>query len=104
MRAAGFCVGGKLVEEPSKSTVRDLCEPRAGGGSGLRPLGICLTSTHSGSGLGVNGLLGRFGFGKWLLDGGSTRAFAGKPMKYEYPGYSMHCEKSTVVKPPLPPI
>jgi len=62
------------------STVRDLCEPRAGGGSGLRLLGRCLTSTHSGSGLGVNGLLGRFGFGEWLLDGGSTRAFAGKPL------------------------
>jgi hypothetical protein len=64
LRAAGFCVGGKLVEGLSKSTVRALCEPRAGGGSGLRLLGMCLTSIQSGSGLGVNGLLGRFGFGK----------------------------------------
>ena len=86
------------------STVRDLCEPRAGGGSGLRLLGRCLTSTHSGSGLGVNGLLGRFGFGKWLLDGGSTRAFAGKPMEYEHPSYSRNYDEGTVVKPPFPPI
>lgn len=87
-----------------KSTVRALCEPRAGGGSGLRLLGICRTSIQSGSGLGVNGLLGRFGFGKWLLDGGSTRAFAGKPIEYEYPSYSGKDDKSTVVEPPLPPI
>lgn len=51
------------VLAPLKSTVRALCEPLAGGGSGL-PLPIFLTSTQSGSGLGVNGLLGRFGLGK----------------------------------------
>jgi hypothetical protein len=71
LRAIGFCCGKLLVSLcPSKSTVRARCEPRAGGGSGLRVLGMCLTSTHSGSGLGVKGLLGRFGLGKWPLDGG----------------------------------
>lgn len=44
-----------------KSTVRARWEPRAGGGSGLLP--SLLISTQSGSGLGVKGLLGRFGFG-----------------------------------------
>lgn len=68
LRAIGPCVRdgfGSL-----KSTVRDLCKPRVGGGSGLRLLCRCLTSTHSGSGLGVKGLLGRLGLGKWSLDGG----------------------------------
>jgi hypothetical protein len=47
-----------------KSIVRALCEPRAGGGSGLvRLLLMRWTSTHSGSGLGVKGLLGRCGLG-----------------------------------------
>lgn len=51
-----------------KSTVRARWEPRAGGGSGLLP--SLLISTQSGSGLGVKGLLGRFGFGMYSLDGG----------------------------------
>ena len=87
----------------SNSTVRAFCEPRAGGGSGLR-LGRCLMSTHSGSGLGVKGLLARFGFGTKSLDGGWTRALAGRPLENEHPGYSWKEEKSTVVKPPFPPI
>lgn len=46
-----------------KSTVRALCVPLAGGGSGL-PLPLTFfTSTQSGSGLGVKGLLGRFALG-----------------------------------------
>jgi hypothetical protein len=51
-----------------KSTVRARCEPRAGGGSGRPP--IRFTSTQSGSGLGVKGLLGRFGLGMWPSEGG----------------------------------
>jgi hypothetical protein len=51
-----------------KSTVRALWEPRVGGGSGLPA--IRFTSTQSGSGLGVKGLLGRFGLGMWPSEGG----------------------------------
>jgi hypothetical protein len=96
----------KFVDEscPSKSIVRARCEPRAGGGSGLRALGMCFTSTHSGSGLGVKGLLGRFGLGKWSLDGGCTRALAGRPCEDEYASYNRNEDESTVVEPPLPPI
>lgn len=47
---------------PLKSTVCALAVPRAGGGSGLPPMRF--TSTQSGSGEGVNGLLGLFGLGK----------------------------------------
>jgi hypothetical protein len=68
LRGIGFWCPpcGRFVDElcPSKSSVRARCEPRTGGGSSLRVLGMCLTSTHSGSGLGVKGLLGRFGLGK----------------------------------------
>lgn len=47
-----------------ESVMRARCEPRAGGGSGLPPLRLSfLTSTQSGSGLGVKGLLGRLGLG-----------------------------------------
>lgn len=53
-----------------KSTVRARCEPRAGGGSGLLFPPVRLTSTQSGSGLGVKGLLGRLGLGKWPSEGG----------------------------------
>lgn len=67
--ALGFCgavccklvVELLVVEMPLKSTVRARCEPRAGGGSGRPPMRC--TSTQSGSGLGVKGLLGRFGLG-----------------------------------------
>lgn len=73
---------GKLVIVLA-STLRPL-EPRAGGGSGLPLLGKFLTCTQSGSGLGVKGLLGFLGFGKWSLDGGCTRALAGRPSKDEH--------------------
>jgi hypothetical protein len=64
-----------VVEEPSapeplKSTVCARAVPLVGGGSGLAPTRSRLMSTQSGSGLGVNGLLGLFGFGKWSFDGG----------------------------------
>jgi hypothetical protein len=53
-----------------KSTVRALCVPLAGGGSGLPLLLTFFTSTQSGSGLGVKGLRGRFALGNWWSDGG----------------------------------
>jgi len=46
-----------------KSIVRALAAPLTGGGTGLESKLDRLTSTQSGSGLGVNGLLGFFGFG-----------------------------------------
>lgn len=107
LRAAGFCVAPEFVEDVGllKSTVRALCEPRAGGGSGLLRLFCnCLMSTQSGSGLGVKGLLGLFGLGKRSLDGGWTRALAGRPLENEHPCYSREEGKSTIVKPPFPPI
>lgn len=66
---AGAClrldiVGGEDIEfgvVPLKSTVWEREVPLGGGSSGL---GIRLTSTQSGSGLGVNGLLGRLGLGR----------------------------------------
>jgi hypothetical protein len=45
----------------AKSTVLARWEPRVGGGSGRPPMRW--TSTQSGSGLGVKGLLGRLGLG-----------------------------------------
>jgi hypothetical protein len=81
--ALSVCAGfddGRLF--PLKSTVLalagPLADPRAGGGSGLL-LPIFLTSTQSGSGDGVNGLLGLIGLGKWLSDGGCTLERAGRP-------------------------
>lgn len=65
------------VLAPLKSTVCALAVPLAGGGSGLLPMR--LTSTQSGSGLGVKGLLGLLGFGKWSFDGGWTLERAGRP-------------------------
>jgi hypothetical protein len=65
-----------------KSIVRALAVPLAGGGSGLEP-GIRLTSTQSGSGLGVKGLLGRLGLGKWSGAGGCTLERAGRPSEYQ---------------------
>lgn len=53
---------GMFCDVPLKSIVCALAVPRVGGGSGLPPMR--LTSTQSGSGEGVNGLLGFFGFGK----------------------------------------
>lgn len=91
LRAAGLGAGfvwGMLVDElvlevaalvPLKSTVWALAVPLAGGGSGGLPP-ILLTSTQSGSGDGVNGLLGLFGFGKWSFEGGWTRERAGSPL------------------------
>lgn len=78
-----FCCRLVGVEVPLKSTVRALCEPRAGGGSGRPPMRC--TSTQSGSGLGVKGLLGRFWLGMWPSEGGWTRALAGRPLEDEYP-------------------
>lgn len=62
---------------PLKSMVWAREVPLGGGGSGL---GIRFTSTQSGSGLGVKGLLGLLGLGKWLSDGGCTRDRAGRPL------------------------
>jgi len=88
-----------------KSMVRALCEPRAGGGSGLlRLLPMRCTSTQSGSGLGVKGLLGRCGFGMCPSDGGWMRALAGRPLQDERPRYYREDKINTIVKPPLPPI
>lgn len=54
-----------------ESNTRARCEPLVGGGSGLPPLRLSfLTSTQSGSGLGVNGLLGRLGLGMCPSEGG----------------------------------
>lgn len=88
--------------EGLKSTVRARCEPRAGGGSGLLP--SLLISTQSGSGLGVKGLLGRLGFGKWSFDGGWMRALAGRPSEDKYRSGNGEKGKGTVIKPPLPSI
>jgi hypothetical protein len=88
-----------------KSMVRALCEPRAGGGSGLlRMLPMRWTSTQSGSGLGVKGLLGRCAFGMWPSDGSWVRALAGRPLEYEYPRYQRKEDICTIVKPPFSPI
>jgi hypothetical protein len=65
-----------------KSMVRARWEPRAGGGSGRLP--SLLTSIQSGSGLGVNGLLGRLGLGMWSFEGCWIRALAGRPSEYKY--------------------
>lgn len=71
---------GVLV--PLKSTVCALEVPLAGGGSGLLP--TLFTSTQSGSGDGVNGLLGRLWFGRWSFEGGCTLDRAGRPSEYQY--------------------
>lgn len=85
---------------PLKSIVRDLPVPRAGGGSGLLPMR--LTSTQSGSGEGVNGLLGRLGLGKWSLAGGCTLERAGRPSKdQQHDSYKGEGERDTIVEPPL---
>jgi len=85
-----------------KSTVCALDVPRAGGGSGL-PVGvpILLISTQSGSGLGVKGLLGLFGFGKWSFEGGWIRERAGRPSKYQHKCKERREDEDTIVKPPL---
>jgi hypothetical protein len=117
--AGGFCDAAgkpccKLVVElaielgvlaPLKSTVRARCEPRAGGGSGL-PLLLDnrLTSTQSGSGLGVKGLLGRLGLGMCPSDGGCVRALAGRPCEDEHPSCEWEENIGTIVKPPFPSI
>ena len=111
--AIGFEVLFKLVVEldggfgplPLKSTVCALAVPLAGGGSGLSLFPILLTSTQSGSGLGVNGLLGRFGFGKWSLLGGCTLDRAGRPCKEDkHESKSRDQGRYTVIQPPLPAI
>lgn len=77
-----FCDPGVDVGVPLgllKSMVLALAVPLAGGGTGLESRLDLLTSTQSGSGLGVNGLLGLFGFGKWSCEGGCTLLRAGRP-------------------------
>lgn len=92
-----------VVLVPLKSTVRALAVPRAGGGSGLLPMR--LTSTQSGSGEGVNGLLGRLGFGKWSLAGGCTLERAGRPSKdQQHDSDRGEGERDTIVEPPLPAV
>lgn len=70
---------GVLSPTPLKSTVRALAVPLVGGGSGF-PAPVLFTSTQSGSGEGVNGLLGRLGLGKWSLLGACTLDRAGRPL------------------------
>lgn len=80
-------------------------DPLAGGGSGFPLLMLSLlTSTQSGSGLGVKGLLGRAGFGINPSAGGWTRALAGRPSKDKHGGYKGEKNQSTIAKPPLSPI
>lgn len=73
-----------------------------GGGSGLLP--SLLISTQSGSGLGVKGLLGRFGLGMWSFEGGWMRALAGRPSEDKYRRGNGDGEEYTIIEPPLPPV
>ena len=109
LRAIGFAGLLRLVVELDaeevgllKSTVRARWEPRVGGGSGLPP--SLLISIQSGSGLGVNGLLGRLGFGIWSLEGGWMRALAGRPSEDQYRSGNGDGDIDTIVEPPLSPI
>lgn len=87
---------------PLKSTVCARAVPLVGGGSGL-PL-LFLISTQSGSGEGVNGLLGLFGFGKWSFDGGWTLERAGRPSKDQHECNNRERVYYTIIEPPFPAI
>ena len=71
MRAAGFSAANDVVEELDEGGKPRV---RLRSRSGRR-----FTSTQSGSGEGVKGFDGRFGFGRKSLLGGCTRERAGRP-------------------------
>ena len=74
MRAAGFSAVNDVVEELDEGG-----KPRVRLRSWSGRRSTRFTSTQSGSGEGVKGFDGRFGFGRKSLLGGCTREQAGRP-------------------------